>query len=116
MGVKYIYGLRQAGDWEFRYIGQTSRPQLRLYAHRCEDANSIKKAAWVASVRDAGAKIEMVILAKVPENVATEVERDTIEFFRSTGHRLTNMRQKPLSPARRRQLMMQMLSERPPDF
>lgn len=90
-----IYGLREKGSESIRYIGATSMHLSdRLKSHRC--IKSIrrfnKKAEWVKSIKEAGGKLEIVLIEdNLNESGAFAKEIHYISLFKSFGATLTNM-------------------------
>ena len=84
----YIYGLRLKGSDEFRYIGCTINPDVRMVSHSSYDAKGSEKYGWMRANRGG---IEMVILSEHVESDAAMVEESRqIAKHRRDGHRLFN--------------------------
>ena len=84
----FIYGLREVGSAEFRYIGQTQNPSSRLATHKSPDAKGRQqeKYTWVSQ-----SEIELVVLHECEDQYdAAELEYDTIRKYRKKNHRLFN--------------------------
>lgn len=101
----YIYGLKEAGSGEFRYIGKTVDPENRLVSHRKDGLeNSVNpKQRWIASALS----IEMEIIEECEPEQEDKREQYWISFYEKIGHRLTNVRgssivhKRPSNPTRR---------------
>lgn len=92
MGDCTVYGLREIGSDEFRYVGQTRKDlETRLKWH-WYDANAggrTKRANWMRSAQRRGVGIEVVALEENAEINAAEVR--WISELRASGERLLNM-------------------------
>lgn len=89
----YIYGLRETGRTEIRYVGQSANPRARHNGHINEKFLSVKnkKRLWIEDARDRCASIEYVILEECQsiEDAAIR-EQFWIDHYRQLGDRLTN--------------------------
>lgn len=86
----YIYGLREAGTDEFRYIGKTVNQDGRLRDHR-SSANAesdYPKEKWISLA----VEIEMVVLETCSNNAWVEREKYWVDYYVQRDHRLTNIR------------------------
>lgn len=94
-----IYGLREIGDQEFRYVGRSDKPlPYRLNQH-CRNAKRNYPPLVSTWINGAG-KIEIVPITKCDPAVACAVERATVHALSVAGHRLTNshLALRPTSP------------------
>lgn len=92
-----IYGLRERGSIEIRYVGMTDYPlELRLKKH-LQDARKPYRAAmrWVADC----AEVEIVVLCNCPSEQARVEERRMVGAFHAAGHRLLNGHLRPRKAA-----------------
>ncbi len=84
----FIYAFAEPATGEFRYVGKSSAPKLRLSAHR---SSSPRLSAWCASLIEKGTPPKIVILKEVPPGEdADPWERRLIAKHR--GPRLLNQR------------------------
>ena len=84
-----IYGLREVGSDEVRYVGRTDGPlEKRLHKHRLNVRQGYpdRICNWIASAE----AIEIISITECPAEVACQVERETVRDFWESGHRLTN--------------------------
>jgi hypothetical protein len=84
-----IYGLREVGSDEIRYVGFTNYPlELRLERHRYN-----ARVGWPFGptewMRGCG-EVEIVALADCCQADARQCERSHVERLHYEGHRLTN--------------------------
>lgn len=91
-----IYGLRELGTNEIRYVGFTDKPRAsRLKKHK-SNAKSGKwnypVYHWMSQARD----VEIVGLCNCPKHRARELERRWVERLVGQGHRLTNCHLSPV--------------------
>lgn len=90
-----IYGLREAGSVEIRYIGFTNHPlELRLKKHLGDARGpywSRDVTQWVRATNN----LEIVPLRQCEPNDARLEERRMVEAFHAAGHRLTNGHLRP---------------------
>lgn len=96
-----IYGLREKGASEFRYIGRTEyRLEQRLKKHVQNAARQYPSliSAWI----NAANEIEIVPIVDCPTDIACAEERRIVELYHSQGHRLTNSHLRPHIIARAR--------------
>ena len=86
-----VYGLREVGTDEVRYIGQTNQPlKHRLRAHRNDVRNmALPKTQWIKQLRNSGSSVEIVELEK--DAVYNLSETQHILSHQSRGHRLLNV-------------------------
>lgn len=87
----YIYGLREAGSDEYRYVGSTKDPRRRMWGHAATmavpaEASNTDLYKWMLSAT----RIEMDILEESPER--RQAEEQWINKLRWQGHRLFNIR------------------------
>lgn len=91
----FIYGLREVGCDEIRYVGQSVDPAKRIKVHAtCGDAdlrdfNPRKK--WIDSVKISGGAIEMILLDKCTLPDASTEEQKWVDLLLKYNHRLTNV-------------------------
>lgn len=88
-----IYGLREKGSLEIRYVGQTREPKSRFSIHVTEIDKYIPdnpKRQWFESIHDLPCNLEMVILDECDFLSAVDRENYWIGHFTKMGHRLTN--------------------------
>lgn len=91
-----VYGLRERGSKELRYVGQTNNPGERLAGHinaaqksRCPDA----LRDWVLASADC---LELVVLHECStRNEARAMEKSLVQAFFLCGRRLFNLRLVP---------------------
>lgn len=84
-----IYGLREAGSAEVRYIGKSDKPlSERLHKHKLNARRNYPRqiSEWINSAD----QIEIVTIDEVDRASACLAERETVSRFHSDGHRLTN--------------------------
>lgn len=84
-----IYGLRECGTDEVRYIGRTNLPtSARLKKHKLNALRRYppKISEWIAHAGE----IEVIVLAECEPSQANRVERRIVEQYHGGGHRLTN--------------------------
>jgi len=93
MNKVYIYGLKNEGIDEYRYIGKTKRPKYRLAEHLHEKKRefSYYKINWVKESIRHNKKIVLEIIEEVNDTTWEERERYYISYYRKQGHRLTNL-------------------------
>ncbi len=85
-----IYGLREVGSIEIRYIGFSNHPlELRLKKHLGDSRSYYYYRPVTAWVRSAG-QIEIVPLCTCDPSEARANERRMVQAFHAAGHRLTN--------------------------
>jgi len=87
-----IYGLREVGQEEIRYVGKTINPQNRLRGHlgQKEVNAGHKKKTWVSECEEKQVKIEIVILEECDPSIASAREAFWIDDCIRRGYRLTN--------------------------
>ena len=92
---KYIYALRRLDTDNYVYIGQSFEPEQRLLSHIKESVtnkHSNKRLQdWILRTIRANSMIVIDILEEVEENIANEVEKEYILYFKSKKHRLFNI-------------------------
>lgn len=92
-----IYGLRQRGDHEVRYIGRTRYAlDRRLRKHQANAAHHYPASIsdWIKQARD----VEIVPLTICCDVVACAEERRIVHIYHEAGHRLTNSHLMPKTP------------------
>lgn len=98
-----IYGLREAGAQEFRYIGRSNSPlHVRLRKHQLNAARNYppRISAWINEAGD----IEIVPIADVDDAQCCAAERSLVALYTDAGHRLTNSHLLPrTTPSPRRE-------------
>lgn len=76
---------------DYRYVGQTRRPRLRLWEHVNDSKRERnKRANWVKSVIASGGEVLMRDLVVVPECEAYRAEAAWMGMLLEDGHRLKN--------------------------
>lgn len=91
--TSYIYVLREKGDREVRYVGQTIDPSHRLLAHKASLdylGENNPKRLWINDVLRRGSSIEMEIIDDCDILEAHVTETYWMNFFREKGDNLTN--------------------------
>jgi hypothetical protein len=97
MTSKYIiYGLKEPGSIEIRYIGLSTlglrRPAQHLHPGELKMGGNRIKAEWLQELLAAGKKPEIVVLLELPApDALPEMEKTAIAQYRAAGHRLTNL-------------------------
>lgn len=88
----YIYGLRDPRTEEMRYVGASSRPQMRVSEHCAPKAvtKPTEKAAWLRELCGLGLRPDVVILEATMGDDWQERERWWIAHLKGKGARLTN--------------------------
>ena len=92
--TSYIYGLREIGTIEVRYVGSTVSPLPRLMNHinDCKLHSLSDKAQWVKEVIERGGELEMIILEICPFQDSFLAEAKWIEIL---GDSLLNASKPP---------------------
>lgn len=88
-----LYILRLIGDYEVRYVGQTTQQLQERLRHHVYFAQSrfalINTGQWL---RENAGKIEIIQFDEAPDLEAARVlERDAMRLFYKTGHGLLNV-------------------------
>lgn len=86
-----VYGLRESGANEIRYIGQTGyslTSRLKRHWQEANNGNKTARSNWMRSVRDRGGEIEAVPIEENAEWNAAEIK--WIAEYRERGARLLN--------------------------
>lgn len=98
--IVYIYGLKNGGSDEYRYIGKTIRPKNRLKEHLNEKPRkfSYHKLNWITESINNGKDIEFEIIEEVSEDNWQEKEKYYIDYYKKLGHNLTNLLEGGISP------------------
>lgn len=84
-----IYGLREIGSEEIRYVGRTEHAlHKRLHKHKLNVRQGYppRICAWIESAQE----IEIIPLRTCAKERACAVERETVTVLFEQGHRLTN--------------------------
>lgn len=84
-----IYGLREVGSGEIRYVGRTNHPlEKRLREHKWKARHNYPRrlCEWIS----AAGEIEIIPLAECAPESACRVERQTVRDIWQRGDRLTN--------------------------
>lgn len=84
-----IYGLRERGSEEIRYIGRTEKPLCeRLHKHKLNARHNYPPAIsqWINSAE----RIEIIPLVECERRDGPATERRLVEKYCAAGHRLTN--------------------------
>lgn len=84
-----IYGLREVGCDEIRYVGFTNQPLPKRLAEHRKNARAEWPYGPTDWMRSAG-EIEIVRLCACPMAKARRLERKWVVRLHSEGHRLTN--------------------------
>ena len=89
----FIYGLKNLGSDEFRYIGKTCRPLNRLKEHLKEKIRlfSYHKLNWIRLSQEQNIEIVFEIIEECTIYNWEEREIYWINFYKENGHRLTNL-------------------------
>jgi hypothetical protein len=88
----YIYALCHPDTHEVRYVGKTSRLNVRLQEHlNNKDNEDTRKSRWIAKLRREGKIPELFILETVVETAWEFAEQKWIAFFRAKGIDLVNL-------------------------
>lgn len=98
MSSSYIYVLRELGNAEVRYVGQTQSPQHRFYSYsngsdikNLRDSNLRK--SWLSGLYSTGIGFDMEVIEECSLSIVTQREDYWMKYYRALGHRLTNMSQ-----------------------
>lgn len=88
-----IYGLREVGSNEYRYVGRTTNLKHRMSAHRAMSHNgrahvNPQLAAWIEGIGD---RLQVDVLEE-PDTIGRQTEQAWIERLEAQGHRLLNMK------------------------
>lgn len=96
----YIYGLKEFGSDEYRYIGKTTRPNNRLKEHLNEKPRkfSYHKLNWINQCKKSKIDIVLDIIYLSDEINWEDDEKKFIEYYKKLGHRLTNLLDGGVSP------------------
>lgn len=88
----FIYGLRLKDSKEYRYIGKSNNPKLRLWYHLNEKnrKRAPYKYYWIQSSKNKNLEITYDIIEEVSFENWQEKEKFYIKFYKEQGHRLTN--------------------------
>ena len=84
-----IYGLREVGCEEFRYVGLTDHPLTKRFAEHQSKARgtwSYQPAPWMRTVES----VEIIRLQNCPKSKSRAAERHWVERLHAAGHRLLN--------------------------
>lgn len=91
----FIYGLREVGDDEIRYVGQSVNPAKRIRIHAtCGDTDLRDfnpRKVWINSVKAKKGGIEMIVLDKCALRDASAEEQKWVNLLLKHEHRLTNV-------------------------
>lgn len=87
-----IYALIDPRRGRIRYIGQTKTIPQRYYTHMTPGYGSTKMIRWVAELREAGVRPQMMILEVVAGDLVSHAEYRWIRQYRA--HLLNTMRVK----------------------
>lgn len=97
--MSVIYGLREIGTTEIRYVGLTNHSVKKRFREHQAKARGKWHYAPAPWMRSAG-PVEAVILRICPASEARAAERRWIEKLFSEGHRLCNVKMLPSTPGR----------------
>lgn len=84
-----IYGLREVGSDEIRYVGYTNQPlakRLRQHEYKALARSPYGPTEWMLGA----GPVEIVRLRACPRHQANKAERAWVERLHKLGHRLTN--------------------------
>lgn len=89
----YIYGLKNVGSNEFRYIGKTTRIKNRLKEHLNEKPKkfSYHKLNWIKESINNGIEIILEVIEITNEFEWQNREIFYISKYKKLGHKLTNL-------------------------
>lgn len=93
MSHVWIYGLRENGSDEIRYVGHTKDIQQRLYQHKTKTGQIKGNAALSAWLDETGDNLLCETIDYVPANQARKHEEKHMRKLAGKGHRLLNIRQ-----------------------
>ncbi len=88
-----IYALCEPDTDEVRYIGRSTNPRIRLYAHEGharQGTRHVPSSEWVRGLLALGKKPLLRVLEVVAVNEAAAAEQRAIAAYRSAGCRLLN--------------------------
>lgn len=86
----HVYGLIDPRNNQLRYVGKTSDPRGRLYAHKSRKGKS-HRANWIQQLKSEGLLPVMIVLETLSSDVdAYQAEREWISMVRSWGAALCN--------------------------
>lgn len=89
----FIYGLCDPRTGELRYVGQTSRGEARIRAHRYPAVQARAKGhrgTWLRALRRAGLFPDSFVIEHVSVDELADAEIFWIAYFRSVGAWLVN--------------------------
>lgn len=86
---KYIYGLACPLSKQVYYVGSSSNPWTRYYAHVCSPTSALM-TEWLGELDARGLKPELKVLAHVHTNNWLRIEREWIDRLAGEGHPLMN--------------------------
>lgn len=90
---RYIYALQDPDTNEYRYVGKTHSPKIRMAGHYTETRHMDNPCGrWIAELRASGKRPEMVILGVTTKQNASAAELRWIEYGLDNGWRLTNIK------------------------
>ena len=89
----HIYGLKEKGTSELRYIGHSKNVKKRIYQHKTKSGRIKGNGALTAWLESVGDNLDYVILESVPNRDARRYEEKHIRIKAGEGHRLFNIRQ-----------------------
>lgn len=95
MASSYIYVLREIGDNEVRYVGQSQSPRHRFYSYaNGSDIENLKdgnpRRAWLSKILTDGGGFEMEVIEECSLSVITRRETYWLAHYKALGHRVTN--------------------------
>lgn len=96
-----VYGLRNVGSDEIRYVGQTKRSgEFRLKYEQHLASKRIRASGWDLWLLGQGGEVEAVhIVICEDEAHARQQERAVIGVLTAIGHRLFNVQWRPKAVA-----------------
>lgn len=88
--ICYIYGLKDPRDKKYRYVGQTTNPDVRLSTHIYQSHNSeVRK--WIHELSQLDQKPQMDIFDQCDISTSYSVEKIWLMKIRDEGHPLFNL-------------------------
>jgi len=89
----YIYGLREVGTNDIRYVGHSKNVRLRLWQHKVPSGRMPGNQPFNSWLDEVGENLTYDILATAPVSQARKYEEKYIRIKRGEGHALFNIRQ-----------------------
>lgn len=90
----YIYVLKEEGNEEIRYVGQSIAPRGRLAGHLAclGTAETHARAQWIREAVSQGKQIHLEVIEECHVLKGAERELHWFNYYKNNGHRLTNQR------------------------